>query len=219
MADHFRRDIGVIVEADHDRRLVADHRPDAPQQLALAVLELLGHHRAMQVEIDAFDRQRLRQARDQLAGDHFISARSNGAPRCRARPQQRIDFMIAVVAGHETRRRSPLLLELRQHRLIAQQIGPVRRRGEILVIRRIGHEAIGFMHEPGDGDARHDYSPVRKILASVLAQQASAAFDPVVDAGDAQRPPEGRLCAGNHRLAELVFQPVERAERGHVRAT
>ena len=34
---------------------VADQRPDAPQQFPFPVLEMLGHRRAMQVEIDAVE--------------------------------------------------------------------------------------------------------------------------------------------------------------------
>ena len=50
---HLGRQVGVIVEARHDRQLVADDAADAAQQLAFAVLGVLRDHRAMQVEIDA----------------------------------------------------------------------------------------------------------------------------------------------------------------------
>ena len=39
--DHFGRDIGVQVEADHQRQVAADHLADAPQHFAFAVVEML----------------------------------------------------------------------------------------------------------------------------------------------------------------------------------
>src|SRR5262247_2689151 len=46
------------------------------------------------------------------------------------------------------------------------------------------------------------------MLAS-LAQEATEAADGRVHAGDSQRAPEGRLVAGQDRLAELLLQRVE----------
>src|SRR6187200_3252811 len=53
MFDHFRRDIGVEIEARHQRQILADHLAYAGEDFAFAVVEMLGDHRAMQVEIDA----------------------------------------------------------------------------------------------------------------------------------------------------------------------
>ena len=58
---HLRGQVGVVVEAGDDRQLLPDLRPDAAQQLALAVFVVLGHHRAVQVQIDAVDRPLRRQ--------------------------------------------------------------------------------------------------------------------------------------------------------------
>ena len=52
MLDHLGRDIGVQVEADDQWQVLADHPAHASQNFAFAVVEMFGHHRAMQVEID-----------------------------------------------------------------------------------------------------------------------------------------------------------------------
>ena len=60
------------VEADNDRYLVAHHAAHAGQQLALAVVVVLGHHRAVQVQVHAIDRQGFLQPRNHLASDALI---------------------------------------------------------------------------------------------------------------------------------------------------
>ena len=60
MLDHFRRDVGVQVEADHQRQIVADRLAHAGENFAFAVVEMFGHHRAVQVEIDRIELYLLR---------------------------------------------------------------------------------------------------------------------------------------------------------------
>jgi hypothetical protein len=59
---HRARDIRMQVEARDDRHARTDDSADTREDLAFAVVEMLGDHRAMQVEIDAVDRARLLQA-------------------------------------------------------------------------------------------------------------------------------------------------------------
>ena len=68
---HLGRQIGVIVEARHDRQVVADDAADAPQQLAFAVLGVLRHHGAVQVEVDRVERPELRRSSSNSA--HIFS--------------------------------------------------------------------------------------------------------------------------------------------------
>jgi len=56
MLDHVRRDIGMQVEADHQRQLLADHLTHALEDFAFAVVEMLGHHGAVQIEINGIER-------------------------------------------------------------------------------------------------------------------------------------------------------------------
>ncbi len=52
MFDHFGRHIGVQVEADDQRQIRADHFAHAGENFAFAIVEVLGHHRAVQIEIN-----------------------------------------------------------------------------------------------------------------------------------------------------------------------
>ena len=63
MLHHRARDVRVQVEARHDRHARADDAAHAREDLAFAVVEMLGDHRAVQVEVDAVDGARLREAR------------------------------------------------------------------------------------------------------------------------------------------------------------
>ena len=56
MFHHLRRDVGVQVEARDQRNVVANDAAHARQDLAFAVVEMLGDHGAMQVEIDGIER-------------------------------------------------------------------------------------------------------------------------------------------------------------------
>ena len=52
LAQHAPRDVGVQVEAGDDRQLRPDDRAQPRQQLAFAVVGVLGHRGAVQVEVD-----------------------------------------------------------------------------------------------------------------------------------------------------------------------
>ena len=56
--DHLGRDIGVQIEADHQRQILADHLAHARQNFAFAVVEMFRDHGAVQVEIDGVERAR-----------------------------------------------------------------------------------------------------------------------------------------------------------------
>ena len=56
MLDHRLRHVGVEVQAGDDGDLGPDDLAHARQQVAFAVVEMFGDHRAMQVEIDAVER-------------------------------------------------------------------------------------------------------------------------------------------------------------------
>ena len=70
--DHLRRDIGMQVEADHQRQILADHLAHARENFAFAVVEMLGDHGAVQVEIDRIEPARRLDAVDQDLGDALV---------------------------------------------------------------------------------------------------------------------------------------------------
>ncbi len=55
MRDHRRRDVRVKVEARDERYVAADRGADAGEDFALAVIEMLGDHRAVKIEIDGIE--------------------------------------------------------------------------------------------------------------------------------------------------------------------
>ena len=70
MLHHFRRHVGVQVEADHQRQVLADHLTHTPQDFAFAIVEMLGDHGAVQVEIDGIERS----GRGDAVDDHLDDA-------------------------------------------------------------------------------------------------------------------------------------------------
>ena len=56
IADNRRRDVGVKIEADDEGQVGADDAAHPAQQLAFAVLEMVAHHGAVQVEINPVER-------------------------------------------------------------------------------------------------------------------------------------------------------------------
>ena len=80
MADALFRQVAVRVELDADGHVGADQRAHLRDQLALAVVAAVGHHRAVQAEQHAVHRQR----GAQLAED-LVAQRLPGLARDQAR--------------------------------------------------------------------------------------------------------------------------------------
>ena len=62
MLDHRARDVGVQIEARDERNPSTDNATHAREELALAVVQVLGYHRPVQVQIDAVDGSEFGQA-------------------------------------------------------------------------------------------------------------------------------------------------------------
>ena len=71
MLHHFGRHVGVQIEADHQRQILADHLAHAPQDFTFAIVEMLGDHGAVQVEIDGIERSGGGDAVDHHLDDAF----------------------------------------------------------------------------------------------------------------------------------------------------
>ncbi len=52
---HLLRDVGMQVQAGHDRNVGADHGAHPRQQLAFTIVEVLRHHGSVQIQIDGVD--------------------------------------------------------------------------------------------------------------------------------------------------------------------
>ncbi len=150
-----RRHVGVVVVADDDGHVRADRRAHAPQQLALAVLEILADAGAVQVEIDRVDRHLARQRADQLGGDALERvARDDraGAARGPDRGHQLVPVphQLEEARQREIRARQPV-----EDLFVAAERRPVAMRGEIGEVRHAGNEAVGLVVKAADRDARH----------------------------------------------------------------
>ena len=72
MLDHFRRDVGMQVEAHDQRYILADDTAHTCQQLAFAVVEMFSDHRPVKIEIDAIEVARGGDAVEHHLGDALI---------------------------------------------------------------------------------------------------------------------------------------------------
>ena len=111
---HQRRDIGVQVEARHQRDVRADDGAHAAQKLAFAVLQMFGHHRAVEVQIDGVHGPRAPQVVHDHAGDALIGLLLDLGGGAGIRPGQRRE-----VAARGARR----LQEARYRQVYAGGIG------------------------------------------------------------------------------------------------
>ena len=152
---HLRRDVGVVVEADGDRHVRADGGAHAAQQLALAVLERLADHGAVQVEVDGIDGQRLGEAADELAGDALVGIGGDEAAGAAAGPQQRHDVVRGPHVAQEAREREAGVAEPFDDVRSAHQRRAVAVAGEVGVVGPLRDEAVGLVMEAADGDAGH----------------------------------------------------------------
>ena len=102
MRDHLRRHICVQIEADRDRQIGSDLRPDPPKQLPFPVLGMLTDHRAVQVEIDAVDLTGRRQALQHQGTDPLERILGHMRRRRRGTPAQRMQVRTRLCQHADT---------------------------------------------------------------------------------------------------------------------
>ena len=156
MLYHFGGHVGVQIEADDERQILADHLAHPRQNFAFAVVVMFGHHRAVQVEIDGIEGAGVGDAVDHLIHDAFECIlrdmrRWAGGSRDRRDQLPAIGFGRLNEAGKAD-------IDL-AHDL--EDVGPVRHRRPAaavheIVIGRLGRrERVGLVQEAADGDAGH----------------------------------------------------------------
>ena len=164
---HFRRHVGVQIEACDQGRFRSDHAAHPAQDLPFAVLQMLGHHGAVQVEIDAVQVAHLAQILDELRHDAFegvfgdvrrrLGRGPGQGPRVVAQAPRFIDEAgdRDVDPGHGV-----------EQGLAARETGPAAGAREILVGRLAGREGIGLVLKAPDGDLafglRHGSTPTSR---------------------------------------------------------
>ena len=164
--DHSRRDVGVQIEARHQRQIRPDEIADPSQNLALAVLQVLGDHGSVEIQVEAVQGLEIAQVRQDLAGDPFeglLRHRRRGGRLGPGERQQLVAERPRLL--DEARDRDVDPGDRFEERRPAGQARPSAGSGEILEGRRRGREAVGLVLKAADGDAGH---PPR-VLAQMSA--------------------------------------------------
>src|SRR6476659_2484358 len=100
------------VEAGDQRQLLADHLAHAGENFTFAVVEMLGNHRAMQVEVDGVELSRRRDAVDHYPDDALIGILCDMRRRARATGDCRYQFPAFCVGGLDETGRPILILRI-----------------------------------------------------------------------------------------------------------
>ncbi len=162
VSDHGLGQIGMQVQTDRDGDLVAQGRPDAAQQLALAILEMLADHCAVEIQIDPVQgsgRRRRAQVFQQHRGNALKRILGDMGRRRRGGPAQRDDIRPGIPQGFErTGHRDMHAVDGCQHCFAPGKAGPAARpfeRAEICLHRG---ECIGLMLKSANRDTRHFFA-------------------------------------------------------------
>ena len=144
------------VEARHDRHARPNRCAHAAQDLAFAVLVFLGHHGAVQVEVDAVHPARGFQVLDQAAQDPFESLRGDVRRRARRGPRG-ADQRVPHRAQRLDRTRSGNVgaLHRSENGLAVLHAGPAPARLERRVVRLRGREGVGLVLKAANGNSTH----------------------------------------------------------------
>ena len=136
----------------------------AREELAFAVVEMLGHHRAVEVEVDAVERAvRLEPAHD-LARDPLVRVARHVRRGARRRPGE-ADAPVAERAELADRAggRNVGAVDRRRDRVAERHARPAAALLERLVVGLARGERVGFVLEAADGDAGHWFASVRGV--------------------------------------------------------
>jgi len=159
MLHHFRRHVGVQIEADDEGQILADHLAHACQNFAFAVIVMFRHHRAVQVEIDRIERAGACDAVDHLRDDAFERVFGHVGRGAGAAGNRR--YHLPAVRGGLLGEACKPDIDL-FHDL--EHIRPVRHRRPAAAMHEIGigrlgrRESVGLVQEAADGDAGHLFS-------------------------------------------------------------
>ncbi len=154
--NHLRRHIGMQVETGHQRQVLADHLAHALEKFAFAVVEMLGHHRAVQIEIDRIQWPGGGDAIDHDLDDAFVGipghVRARGGGTGNGRNQlPAIDLGLldkASQADIDVAHDPEHIGALRHRR-------PAAAMHEIIVSRLRRREGVGLVQEAANGDTDH----------------------------------------------------------------
>ena len=166
------------VEAGDNGSVIADQRADAMQQLPFAVVEMRGHHRAMQVEVDGIDRSGAAgrvDAVEDLGGDLFVGCLRDMRRWTSGAENRRDQDMASFArARDETRAGDIAAFDRSKDRVAARELRPAAAEFERPHVGLRWRERVGFVLKSGEDDtllirhrlgARSSLWPQRRSLA------------------------------------------------------
>ena len=154
---HLRRDIGMHVQTCDKRHIRPDLLTDKGQQLSLAILQPIGDHGTVQVEIDPVYRAGITNAVQNFGAYGLIRIICHLGGRFGRTPQDRVKFNAAILCGspRKSRNGKGAAFGSRQNGRTAKKsrkgIGNLK--GCHVGGRR--PEYICFMLKPGNSNSRH----------------------------------------------------------------
>ena len=157
MLDHLRRHIGVQIEADHQRQILADHLAHPRQNFAFAVVEMFGHHGAVQIEIDGVERPGGFDAVDHHLDDALIGILGDMRRRTGAAGDRRNQLPAIGLRRFDESGQSHI--DTAHH---LEHVGAQRHRRPAAAMHEIGigrlgrRESVGFVQEAANGDTGHE---------------------------------------------------------------
>ena len=150
-------EIRMQIEAHHERHLRADHVAHAAQHRAFRVLDVLGHHRPVQVEIDRIEVRDGCEIFAQHADDALVRIAGDVRTRLRGSPHERGQLVPGGPCDvHEPNDRNVHVHQRVKQRRATRQSGPPVVLLELLVPRQGGRESVGLVIESANCDLHFD---------------------------------------------------------------
>ncbi len=155
----------MIVEARHDRQIVADNAADTAQQLTFAVLGILGDHGAVQVEIDRIEGAVLAQVLVEQLPHALVGILSHVRGRRGGGPGQRHDLVAEFrELLYGTGDRDVVALDARDHLGAAQKRRPGIGADKFLPSGLLRRKRIGLVLKTTHCYSRHRAHPSLPVV-------------------------------------------------------
>ena len=167
---HLLGDIGVIIQAGHNRHFRSDPHPDPAQQLPFRIVKMFRHHRAMQIKVDTRNPVRLPQRIEHHCRNPLIGFPRHHAAGHGKGPAQRHNLeLLRRQAVNGAGNRQVKAAGFFEHVIPDAEAGPVLGDFERQKIGFPAREGVCFMLKTRDGNLFH-------IRISSTAWQATFAM-------------------------------------------
>ena len=170
--DHQPGDVAVEVEARDERHVRPDRGAHAPEHLAFAVIEAFADHGAVQVEINPVERQRGRDARDQIVSDRLERLCRDMGRGAGCAPQRRQQGPAGSLARLDEARCADIdVVHAGEDVLAPRQRRPAAALDEGVHAGLARREGVGLVQEAAEGYTRHG-NPRRLLQDVQVSTQA-----------------------------------------------